>query len=78
MTYKISDVKLETIIKTMLELERCCTLKELAKVTGKLMSIRKATGPIVRISLHHTFKLISDQVKKYGEVTYSTAIGRIV
>ena len=74
MTYKISDVKLETIITTMLDLGRCCTLKELAKVTGKLMSIRKATGPIVRISLHHTFKLISDQVKKYGEVAWKIAV----
>ena len=68
MTYKISDVKLQTIITMMLDLGRYCTLKELAKVTGKLMSIKKATGPIVRISLHHMFKLMSDQVKKHGEV----------
>ena len=58
----------------MLDLGRYCTLKELAKVTGKLMSIKKATGPIVRISLHHTFKLISDQVKKYGEVAWKIAV----
>ena len=74
MIYKIHNVKLETIITAMLELGRCCTLKKLAGVIGKLMSIRKATGPIVRISLHHTFKLISDQVRKYGEPAWRTIV----
>ena len=62
MIYKISDVKLETIITAMLELGRCCTLKNLAGVTGKLMSIKKATVPIIKLSLHHTFKLFSDHI----------------
>ena len=74
MIYKIPNVKLETIITAVLELGRCCTLKKLVGVIGKLMSIRKATGSIVRISLHRTFKLISDQVRKYGEAAWRTIV----
>ena len=58
----------------MLELGRCCTLKNLAGVTGKLMSIKKATGPIVKLSLHHTFKLFSDQIRKYGEAAWKMTV----
>ena len=74
MTYSIPDFKVQDIQKRIGELSTQSSLRELAQVVGKLSSVERAVGPVVRVMLRSSHQVIAQAVEEYGEEAWDFII----
>ena len=62
MTYSIPDFKIKDVQDRISGLSTCSSLRELAQVVGKLSSVERAVGPIIRVMLRSSHQVLAQAV----------------
>ena len=45
-------------------------LRQFAKIVGKLISVQRAVGPVIRIMLRSSHQFLAVQVQEYGDIAW--------
>ena len=67
MKYSLPEFKMEDIKRRISEISEKSSLRELAHVVGKIASVERAVGPVVRVMLRSSHQVIAQAVEEYGD-----------
>ena len=74
MTYSIPDFKISDIKERISKLSRFSSLRELAHVVGKISSVERAVGPVVRVMLRSSHQILAQAEEEYGEEAWDNTV----
>ena len=74
MIYTIPDFKLLDIKKRICDLSSPTSVRVLAQVVGKLVSVERAVGPVVRVMLRSSHQVLAKAVQDHGDEAWDSFI----